>query len=74
MMNKEQVGGKFDQLKGKIKAAWGELTDDDIMKYEGKRDEFFGAVKEKYGIAKEEAEKQIEEVREAYAAGGGAFM
>lgn len=58
-MNNEQISGKFDQLKGQIKTTWGKLTDDEIMTYEGKREQFFGTVKEKYGIAKEEAEKQI---------------
>lgn len=58
-MNNEQVSGKFDQLKGQIKSAWGKLTDDEIMTYNGKQEEFFGTVKEKYGIAKEAAQKQI---------------
>ena len=60
-MNKEQAEGKFDQLKAEIKQGWAKLTDDDIMLYKGKRDEFLGKVKEKYGIAKEEAEKKLKE-------------
>ncbi len=57
-MNKEQAQGKFDQLKGQIKQTWGKLTDDDIMLYEGKRDEFLGKIKDHYGLAKEEEEAE----------------
>ncbi len=60
-MNKEQVEGKFDQIKGEIKKTWGKLTDNDIMLYNGKQEEFFGVLKEKYGVAKEVAEKRIKE-------------
>lgn len=64
-MNKEQVSGKFDQIKGEIKKQWGKLTDNDIALYEGSQDKFFGRVKEEYGIAKEEAEKQIKKFQDA---------
>lgn len=60
MMNKEQTAGKFEQIKGQLKTTWGKLTDDEIMTYEGKRDQFFGSVKEKYGIEKEAVQKQID--------------
>jgi uncharacterized protein YjbJ (UPF0337 family) len=58
-MNKEQATGQWDQLKGKFKETWGKLTDDDIETFKGKKDQFFGKLKEHYGIGKEEAEKQI---------------
>jgi uncharacterized protein YjbJ (UPF0337 family) len=58
-MNKEQAQGKFDQLKGRIKQTWGKLTDDDIMLYEGKREQFLGKIKDHYGLAKEDAEEKI---------------
>ena len=64
-MNQEQVEGKFEQIKGEIKKAWGKLTDDEIMLYNGKQDQFFGKVKEKYGIAKEAAELRIKEFEKA---------
>jgi len=60
-MNQDQMSGKFDQLKGKLKATWGKLTDDEIALYSGKRDQFFGRLQEKYGLAKEDAEKQIKQ-------------
>jgi uncharacterized protein YjbJ (UPF0337 family) len=60
-MNKDQIDGKFDQIKGEIKKAWGKLTDDEIMLYNGQQDLFFGKMKEKYGIAKEAVELRIKE-------------
>jgi uncharacterized protein YjbJ (UPF0337 family) len=65
-MNKEQADGKFEQLRGEFKKIWGKLTDDDIMLYNGKRDVFFGKLKEHYGLAKEEAEKQIKAFEESH--------
>lgn len=43
-----------------MKEAWGDLTDDEISMLNGKRDQFYGVVQERYGIAKDEAEKRIE--------------
>lgn len=58
-MNWDQVAGNWNQFKGQIKEKWGRLTDDDLAMIDGKRDQFIGRVQERYGIAKEEAEKQI---------------
>ena len=62
MMNKEQVQGKAQQLSGSIKSTWGKLTDDEVAFYSGQQDKFFGALKEKYGLAKEEAQKKLKEI------------
>ncbi len=64
-MNKEQLQGKAEQLKGEFKKAWGKLTDNDLMLYEGKRDQFVGKVVEIQGIAKEDAEKKIKAIEDA---------
>ena len=64
-MNKEQVQGKAEQLKGKFKEAFAKLTDNDLMLYEGKRDQFVGKVVEIQGIAKEDAEKKIKAIEDA---------
>ena len=64
-MNKDQVEGKFEQLKGQMKAAWGRLTDDEIALYNGKQEQFFGALQERYGIARNEAEKKVKEMEAA---------
>ncbi|MCA9022919.1 MAG: CsbD family protein, partial [Planctomycetaceae bacterium] len=58
-MNSDQFAGKWKQIKGQAKQKWGELTDDEIDQIDGKREELVGKVQERYGIAKEEAEKQV---------------
>lgn len=61
-MNKEQAAGKFQQLNGEIKKMWGLLTDDEISFLDGQEDSFYGKLKEKYGIAREEGEKRLKEI------------
>lgn len=63
-MNKDQVEGNWKQLKGKVKQQWAKLTDDDLKAAEGNYDELAGRLQERYGIAKEEAERQVREFRE----------
>ena len=52
-MNKDQVAGKWEQIKGNAKKAWGTLTDDDFKKAEGSADRLYGVIQEKYGDTKE---------------------
>lgn len=59
-MNTHQTEGIFEQIKGDIKKAWGRLTDNDIMLYNGQQDKFFGKIKELYGTSQKDAEKRIE--------------
>jgi uncharacterized protein YjbJ (UPF0337 family) len=60
-MNWDQIKGNWKQLKGQAKQQWGKLTDDDLTLAEGHRDEFVGRVQERYGIGREEAERQVSE-------------
>ncbi len=60
-MNWEQMRGKWDQFKGSAKQRWGKLTDDDISMINGSRDQLVGKIVERYGIAKEKAEQEIDE-------------
>ncbi|MEJ7590311.1 MAG: CsbD family protein [Planctomycetaceae bacterium] len=60
-MNWDQIKGKWKQASGQVQQKWGELTDDDLTVVDGKREELVGRVQERYGIAKEEAEKQVKE-------------
>lgn len=59
-MNWDIAEGNWKQFKGKVKAQWGKLTDDQLDVISGKRVELSGRIQEAYGITKEEAEKQIE--------------
>ena len=58
-MNWDTVKGDWKQFKGKVKEQWGKLTDDELNQIAGKRDQLTGAIQKRYGIAKDEAEKQI---------------
>ena len=60
-MNWDQVEGKWKQASGKVKEKWGKLTDDDLTAINGKRDQLVGRIQERYGIAKEAAERQVDE-------------
>ena len=60
-MNWDELEGKWMQLKGSVKQKWGKLTDDDLDYVAGTRDRLVGRLQEKYGIAKQEAERQAEE-------------
>lgn len=58
-MNKDTIEGNWDQMKGKIKQAWGNLTDDDLTYAEGKEDEMWGRLQEKTGKTKDEIRKHV---------------
>jgi uncharacterized protein YjbJ (UPF0337 family) len=58
-MNWDTVKGQWKQIRGRVKEQWGKLTDDDLDRIEGKRDQLLGAVQKRYGIARDEAEKQL---------------
>jgi uncharacterized protein YjbJ (UPF0337 family) len=65
-MNWDQIEGKWKQASGKAKEKWGKLTDDDLTTILGKRDQLVGRIQERYGIAKEEAERQVDEFSKTY--------
>ena len=58
-MNWDRIEGNWKQFAGKAKESWGKLTDDDISVCNGKRDQLVGKIQNRYGIAKDEAEKQV---------------
>ena len=60
-MNTDQLQGKWKQLKGSVKERWGKLTDDDVDVINGQRDQLVGRVQERYGIAKAEAQAQVDD-------------
>jgi uncharacterized protein YjbJ (UPF0337 family) len=56
-MNKDQMNGKLEQLKGEIKRRWGKLTDDDIMESKGDMEKLMGKVRERSGDQREAIEE-----------------
>ncbi|MCH8495945.1 MAG: CsbD family protein [Balneolales bacterium] len=53
--------GKWNEVKGKFKQKYGELTDDDVTYMEGQDDEFIGNLQKKLGKTKDEVEAEIKE-------------
>lgn len=53
----------WEQMKGKVKQQWGKLTDDDLRQLEGHGEQLAGKIQERYGLGKDEAEKQAREFR-----------
>lgn len=58
-MNKDIIAGNWKQLTGEIQHQWGKLTNDELDKIEGNRTKLVGLIQERYGVAKDEAEKQL---------------
>jgi uncharacterized protein YjbJ (UPF0337 family) len=59
-----ELGNKAEQVKGKLKEAAGDVTDDDSLRNEGKADHASGKAKEKVGDLKDKAEQTIESVKD----------
>lgn len=59
-MNWTQIEGKWDQVKGQVRSQWAKLTDDDVANLKGKKDQLVGKIVERYGVAKDDAEQQID--------------
>lgn len=62
-MNKDQLQGKWLQIKGAVKEQWGKLTDDDLDQVNGNLERLVGLVQERYGYARERAAKEVEDFR-----------
>jgi uncharacterized protein YjbJ (UPF0337 family) len=60
-MNWDQIEGKWKQAKGSLKQQWGKLTDDDLDVIAGQRDKLVGKLQERYGYAKEDAQRKADE-------------
>jgi uncharacterized protein YjbJ (UPF0337 family) len=56
-----RIEGNWKQLKGKLKEKWGDLTDDDLDKIAGRRDQFEGLIQQRYSMTKDQARQQIDE-------------
>jgi uncharacterized protein YjbJ (UPF0337 family) len=59
-MNWDRIEGNWKQFRGKVLQQWGRLTNDDLDLVEGRRVELVGRIQERYGIAKDDAERQVD--------------
>jgi uncharacterized protein YjbJ (UPF0337 family) len=60
-MDWNRIEGQWQQAQGRIRERWGKLTDDDLARVAGKRDQFVGLLQQKYGQARDEIERQVRE-------------
>jgi uncharacterized protein YjbJ (UPF0337 family) len=61
-VDRMQLEGKWEQAKGRIKEAWGDLTDDDVTRAEGNRDQLVGTIREKTGETVEAIESKLDDI------------
>jgi uncharacterized protein YjbJ (UPF0337 family) len=62
VMNAQTIKGNWNELKGKLKQKYADLTDDDLMYAEGKEDELYGRLQQKLGKTKEELQRELDEL------------
>jgi uncharacterized protein YjbJ (UPF0337 family) len=55
----EALKGKWQQYVGAAKVAWGELTEDELLKLEGHTEKLAGLIHERYSVTRDEAELQV---------------
>ncbi len=60
-MNWDQMEGQWKQFRGSVKERWGKLTDSDLDQINGQREVLIGKLQQRYGIAREEAQKRTDE-------------
>jgi len=61
-MNTQTIKGNWNEMKGKLKQKYADLTDDDLMYAEGKEDELYGKLQQKLGKTKDEIQKEFDDL------------
>lgn len=64
-MDWDQIAGNWRQLAGQARKKWAKLTDDDLARVGGDREELAGTIQERYGKAREEARREVDEWRQS---------
>jgi len=67
-MNEDTLKGHWTQLKGQVREQWGKLTNDDLDQIQGRAEQLVGKIKARYGVARDEAKRQVDEWSPADAA------
>jgi len=60
-MNRDVLQGKWKQMKGRVRERWGELTNDDVDRMTGASEQLVGKIQERYGIARDEAQREVDD-------------
>jgi uncharacterized protein YjbJ (UPF0337 family) len=58
-MNEPWLKGKWNEYRGKVREQWGDLTDDDLDRVKGQREQLVGRIQQRYGKARDEAEREL---------------
>jgi uncharacterized protein YjbJ (UPF0337 family) len=66
-MNLDTIQGQWKQLKGEAKIRWGRLTDDELDQIEGNAEKLAGLVQERYGYARDRAQREVDDFLRPYA-------
>ena len=59
-MNSDTIKGQWTQVKGAVREQWGKLTNDDLDQIQGKSEQLVGKIQERYGVARAEAQRQVD--------------
>jgi uncharacterized protein YjbJ (UPF0337 family) len=59
-MNWDEIEGRWNELKGRLRSKWAKLTDDDMQMIGGKKDMLVGRLQQRYGMQKDEAEREVD--------------
>ena len=59
-MNWDRIEGNWKQFAGRVKQQWGKLTDNEIARVNGNRDQLEGIIQARYGYAKDQVKKDID--------------
>jgi uncharacterized protein YjbJ (UPF0337 family) len=65
-MNKDIAAGKWKEMKGKVKQQWGNLTDDDLDRAEGRAEQMVGLLQQRYGYTKDRAQEEYDRFMNSY--------
>ena len=65
-MNEDTLKGQWMDLKGRVREQWGKLTDDDLDQIQGKSEQLIGKLQTRYGMARDEAARQVDSWMRAY--------
>ena len=66
MQNSDIVKGKWNEVKGEVRKAWGKLTDDDLESTKGDFEKIGGLIQKHYGQTKQEVSDKLKSIRDRY--------
>jgi uncharacterized protein YjbJ (UPF0337 family) len=73
-MDSNRIEGSWEELKGKAKSRWGDLTDNELTQIGGKKDELIGRIQARYGYSKDKAKQEVESWLDSMGQSGESVM